>query len=307
MSIKIPESEWGAVVERRERGESVASIARAYACSPALVYSVLSRSKTVPATAVSQTAVSQSCTAAAQPEELAGRSEPDTLQQEALSPSAEDEAAGELTQDADPDAYAATDDVAEVSATSSDDSSSVAEHAEKPPALTARLDENLRAHAEAAISQFLSALAAARNANGDDAASQDGLRKAASALMRAGARTIIVLERLRSAEASDEAEKVMHPRERGRRAGPSTRARPELATGIAATPSGGEGEVEGTVKWFKPAKGFGFVALDTGGDVFVHMQALAQSGLSDLQSGQRVRLTARFGPKGPQADRIALM
>jgi cold shock CspA family protein len=301
MSIKIPESEWGAVVERRERGESVASIARAYACSPALVYSVLSRSKTVPATAISQ-----SCTAAAQPEELAGRSEPDTLQQEALSPSAEDETAGELTQDADRDAYAATDDVAEVSATSSDDSSSVAEHAEKPPALTARLDENLRAHAEAAISQFLSALAAARSSNGDDAASQDGLRKAASALMRAGARTIIVLERLRSAEASDQAEKVMHPRERGRRAGPSTRARPELATGIAATPSG-EGEVEGTVKWFKPAKGFGFVALDTGGDVFVHRQAVEQSGLSDLKSGQRVRLTARPGPKGPQADRIAVI
>jgi cold shock CspA family protein len=37
------------------------------------------------------------------------------------------------------------------------------------------------------------------------------------------------------------------------------------------------------------------------------MQAVEQSGLSDLKTGQRVRLTARSGPKGPQADRIALM
>jgi len=45
----------------------------------------------------------------------------------------------------------------------------------------------------------------------------------------------------------------------------------------------------GTVKWFNPKKGFGFIQPDDGGkDVFVHISALTQAGLSTLNEGQKV-------------------
>lgn len=45
----------------------------------------------------------------------------------------------------------------------------------------------------------------------------------------------------------------------------------------------------GTVKWFNPAKGFGFIQPDQGGnDVFVHISALESLGVQTLNEGQRV-------------------
>lgn len=45
----------------------------------------------------------------------------------------------------------------------------------------------------------------------------------------------------------------------------------------------------GTVKWFNPTKGFGFIAPDEGGaDVFVHISAVERAGLRSLQDGQKV-------------------
>lgn len=45
----------------------------------------------------------------------------------------------------------------------------------------------------------------------------------------------------------------------------------------------------GTVKWFNPTKGFGFIQPEDGsGDVFVHVSAVEQSGLGTLNEGQRV-------------------
>lgn len=45
----------------------------------------------------------------------------------------------------------------------------------------------------------------------------------------------------------------------------------------------------GTVKWFNPTKGFGFIEPDQGGnDVFVHISAVEKSGLSTLDEGQKV-------------------
>ena len=45
----------------------------------------------------------------------------------------------------------------------------------------------------------------------------------------------------------------------------------------------------GTVKWFNPTKGYGFIAPDDGGkDVFVHVTAVQQAGLAELQEGQKI-------------------
>ncbi|MDA8050464.1 MAG: cold-shock protein [Rhodospirillales bacterium] len=46
---------------------------------------------------------------------------------------------------------------------------------------------------------------------------------------------------------------------------------------------------KGTVKWFNPTKGYGFIAPDTGGkDVFVHISAVQKAGMRSLSEGQKV-------------------
>ncbi|ATW52084.1 cold-shock protein [Streptomyces xantholiticus] len=61
----------------------------------------------------------------------------------------------------------------------------------------------------------------------------------------------------------------------------------------------------GTVKWFNPEKGFGFIAQDSGGpDVFVHYSAIATTGYRELTEGQKVQFDVTQGPKGPQAENV---
>ena len=55
----------------------------------------------------------------------------------------------------------------------------------------------------------------------------------------------------------------------------------------------------GTVKWFNPAKGFGFIEPDGGGeDAFVHISAVEKAGLSTLQEGQKVNFELQPGRNG---------
>ncbi|MGD0274995.1 MAG: cold-shock protein [Syntrophales bacterium] len=61
---------------------------------------------------------------------------------------------------------------------------------------------------------------------------------------------------------------------------------------------------EGTVKWFNEKKGFGFIAQDGGGDVFVHYSVIQDSGFKNLHEGQRVSFDVVQGKKGPAAENV---
>jgi cold shock protein len=63
---------------------------------------------------------------------------------------------------------------------------------------------------------------------------------------------------------------------------------------------------QGTVKWFNAEKGYGFIAVDDGADVFVHYSAIQQDGYRSLDEGQRVEFEISQGQKGPQADLVRL-
>ncbi|MEU5212959.1 cold-shock protein [Streptomyces sp. NPDC020742] len=61
----------------------------------------------------------------------------------------------------------------------------------------------------------------------------------------------------------------------------------------------------GTVKWFNPEKGFGFIEQEGGGpDVFAHYSNIAAQGFRELFEGQKVTFDVTQGPKGPQAENI---
>ncbi len=61
---------------------------------------------------------------------------------------------------------------------------------------------------------------------------------------------------------------------------------------------------KGTVKWFNNSKGYGFIARENGGDVFVHHTAIGGDGFKTLDEGQKVEFEVTSGPKGEQASNV---
>jgi CspA family cold shock protein len=61
---------------------------------------------------------------------------------------------------------------------------------------------------------------------------------------------------------------------------------------------------QGTVKWFNAEKGYGFIAVDGGNDVFCHWSKIVMDGYKSLNDGQAVEFDVVEGPKGLEAHNV---
>jgi CspA family cold shock protein len=61
---------------------------------------------------------------------------------------------------------------------------------------------------------------------------------------------------------------------------------------------------KGTVKWFNNQKGYGFITVENGNDVFAHHSEIQGEGFKSLDEGDQVEFEIKEGPKGPQATNI---
>ena len=63
----------------------------------------------------------------------------------------------------------------------------------------------------------------------------------------------------------------------------------------------------GTIKWFDPSKGYGFLIRDKGGDLFVHLRSVQSQDRRRLKENTRVRFSVENTEKGPQAENIRII
>jgi CspA family cold shock protein len=61
---------------------------------------------------------------------------------------------------------------------------------------------------------------------------------------------------------------------------------------------------KGTVKWFNAEKGFGFITVEGGDDIFVHFSAIQGNGFKSLEEGQKVSFDITQGNRGQQASNV---
>jgi CspA family cold shock protein len=68
-----------------------------------------------------------------------------------------------------------------------------------------------------------------------------------------------------------------------------------------------EVKMTGRVKWFSDQKGYGFIEVEGGKDVFVHHSSIQGEGFKSLKEGDEVEFEVSKGPKGPQAANVIVV
>jgi cold shock protein len=81
-------------------------------------------------------------------------------------------------------------------------------------------------------------------------------------------------------------------------------SQPQNCAGYLHNEEGVVKMAEGIVKWFNDSKGFGFIEMDGGKDVFVHHSAIQSDGFRSLEEGERVTFDVVDGAKGPAAENV---
>ena len=61
---------------------------------------------------------------------------------------------------------------------------------------------------------------------------------------------------------------------------------------------------QGTVKWFNAQKGYGFIEMENGKDLFVHFNSIQDQGFKSLDEGEQVTFEIGQGPKGELAQNV---
>jgi len=65
--------------------------------------------------------------------------------------------------------------------------------------------------------------------------------------------------------------------------------------------------MKGKVKWFNEKKGYGFITMEDGKDVFIHFSAIQSEGFKSLNEGDEIECEVTQGPKGPQAANVKVI
>jgi len=199
---KIPQGEWNAIAQRYSKGETLSSIARHYGCTPPAIHYILKRVKSLGHDAAKSSVIAQTQPAA----EIVSWRRPDDERSGQIAPPIPMRENALSQAQPSPSRYARSDKAGRPwspAARPAQNGQRPIAAAEKPlgagraPALTAELDAALQTHVETAIQECRSSFAAAL-AEGSPA-TRERLRQAAADLMRAAARTTIVLDRLNAA------------------------------------------------------------------------------------------------------------
>ena len=316
----IPRSEWPTILERRENGETYAAIAADFGVSGPTVRNILLRAQGEAEDAKTSDPTEEPSRTESVPENMAEvvKAEPKPVSRLSLaSVSAREEASSVRAETARAEAAAAP-----------------APERPTPAKRTAKGGHSPLATrlAEAAEDCAAALDSAARDGLDEDA--KDAIKRSLHEVRRAAAAIDIALGQGDVSQEPTQKRKAepmaalppRHSPARAPRPGPEPRApaeppaeskpmaaRPQDAAPARSrrtAPPSAEGTttMEGTVKFFRPDQGYGFVMPDEGGqDIYVPVEALQRSELDSLERNQRVRLIVTDSPKGPEADSVELI
>jgi cold shock CspA family protein len=305
---KIDRGEWPKIIERRQAGEAIAAIARDYNVTPSAISYIVKKAQADPAGYAAAPVDGEEPEVAAEADGQAAAVAEPQPQAAGVAVAVDGDGSGPAGQPA--GGSAATGPDAPEPARAEAPARSLGAEAGQPasPAADSSSRERTPANDEVQsdLARRLVDTATTCAKTWDSGASGDELARAAHEVRRA----LAAIEIADSKRSSPKRSKAPAPQ-------PSEPA-PMPAEPAAPAPAAGRrepGEVQipegrslGTVKFYKPSKGFGFVVPDDGGgDIYLAAETVEAAGLDDLQTGDRVAIERGPGRKGEEVKSLQLL